>query len=103
MTVNETTQKLVAALREAGASKAMILRAEAAQYDDYLSDSATPITDLYVAARAEGLTQIVERAVNGDFDATEEESNAWAASEDGQATFRELMGPPTHRPWRAGT
>lgn len=91
--MNETTEKLVAALREAGASQAMIANAEAAQYDDYLSDSAFPIMDLVVAARAEGLGQIVDRAINGDFDATKEESDAWAASEDGQAIFRELLQP----------
>lgn len=90
--MNKTTEKLVAALREAGASEAMIRKAEAAQYDDFLSDSAMPINDLVIAARAEGLAQIADRAINGDFDATKEESDAWAASEDGQATFRDLLG-----------
>lgn len=91
--MNETTKKLVAALRLAGASEAMILKAEAAQYDDYLSDSAFPIMDLVIDARREGLVRIVTRAIDGDFDATREESDAWAASEDGQATFNELLGP----------
>jgi hypothetical protein len=31
--------------------------------------------------------------VNGDFDATKEESDAWAASPEGQETFRQLFPP----------
>ncbi len=91
--MNETTQKLVAALRAAGATEVMIRKAEAAQYDDYLADSAFPISDLVNDCRKQGLLAIANRAIDGEFDATKEESDAWAASEDGQAAFRELVQP----------
>jgi hypothetical protein len=33
---------------------------------------------------------MVDRVKDGDFDASKEESDAWAASPDGQETFRQL-------------
>jgi hypothetical protein len=32
-----------------------------------------------------------QRVINGDFDASSEESEAWAESEEGQDTFRRLI------------
>lgn len=68
-----------------------------AYYDDYCSPLAMPIAQLVADCRVAGLNDIAERAINGDFDATEEESDAWAASEEGQATFSELLGQDPQR------
>lgn len=85
-----TTQILAKALREAGAPPAMIRNAENGYYDDYKSDLALPINQLVVDAKKLNLNSIAERAMSGDFDAQDWEAEAWAASEDGQSTFREL-------------
>lgn len=69
------------ALRRAVAPEAMIKKAEANGYNDFLSDSETPISDLVRDCRAAGLTGIMNQAMNGDFDATSEESQAWAKRE----------------------
>lgn len=87
-----TTEKLARALTFAGAPTAMIERARAGYYDDYKSPQAFPIMELVKDAEAAGLTAIAEAAKDGAFDATEEESDAWAASPEGRATFRELLG-----------
>lgn len=72
-----TKDKLAHALREAGAPEAMVNKALAGAYDDYESESATPINELIRDASKHGLSTIVGRAMNGDFDATREEARAW--------------------------
>jgi hypothetical protein len=86
-----TTEKLAKALREAGASLAMIIRAKDGYYDDYRSPLATPMMQLYADLMAEGKRDLAERVAAGEFDATKEEADAWAASPEGQATFREFL------------
>lgn len=72
-----TKDKLAQALREAGAPETMVNKALAGSYDDYESDSATPIVDLVNDATSYGLTTLAGRAMNGDFDSTREEARAW--------------------------
>jgi len=84
------TEKLVAALIEAGAELELLERAKADHFHDYKAESATPCVDLVGALRRAGLEELAKRAMNGEFDATKEESDEWAASPDGQATFRLL-------------
>lgn len=86
-----TAERLAVALEQADAPAAMVARAKAGYYDDYRSPLALPITQLVNDARDAGLPGIVWRAMNGDFDATKAESDAWAKSEDGQAAFRDLL------------
>jgi hypothetical protein len=62
-------EKLAKALTEAGASPAMIEDAKSGRYDDFESDSATPIMDLVRDCRAAGLNDIAKQAMNGAFDA----------------------------------
>ncbi|HEX3412849.1 MAG TPA: hypothetical protein VHT00_14110 [Stellaceae bacterium] len=94
-----TKDKLATALRELGLTN-MADKAEHAWYDDYLSPLDTPIMtlvdDLAVESRkhperSDAILALRSRAMHGDFDATTEESDAWAASEEGQAAFRLLM------------
>jgi len=92
MTDIPTTERLALALIKAGAPPLMIERARAGQYDDYKSPLAMPLTQLVMDARAAGLEDIAQRTIAGEFDATKEEADAWAASPDGQAAFNELLG-----------
>ena len=72
-----TKDKLAAMLKEALAPKWMIDKAKAGGYDDYESQSATPIVDLVRDLKQAGIDWLAERAMNGDFDATKEEAEAW--------------------------
>ena len=72
-----TKEKLAHALEEVGAPSGMIEAALQGAYDDFESDSATPISDLVRDASKHGLTTIVGRAMNSDFDSTREEARAW--------------------------
>ena len=79
----------------------MSLKARGGYYHDFLSPLATPelqlCEDLQKAALAHPLphrTHIMilrQRVINGDFDASHEESDEWAASEEGQDAFRRLI------------
>lgn len=70
----------------------MAARAEAGYYHDYESPLATPCIQLATDLRAVGATELLKRHMNGEFDATLEESDAWAAGPDGQAAFAMLIG-----------
>lgn len=72
-----TKERLVKALREAGAPDVMIKNAETGKYDDFESDNDMPISCLVMDARMAGLGGIVERAIKGEFDASTEEAQAW--------------------------
>ena len=87
----DTAAYLAAALRSAGAPDEMIRRASDGYYHDYLSPLAMPISALVNDATRHGLADITERAKRGDFDATRAEADAWAASPEGQETFRDLI------------
>lgn len=79
-----STERLVAALEQVRAPKAMIVAARAGCYHDFESESATPIHDLVRDARAAGFHAIAQRAIEGEFEATDEESDAWAANQTGE-------------------
>ena len=75
-------------------------KARTGYYHDFLSPLDLPeialINDLGVAAQthpdnAAAIMGLRERVMNGDFDASDEESEAWAASPEGQETFRMLI------------
>lgn len=86
-----STERLVRALIAAGASRELLARARADEFNDYRSPHAAPQHALLAAAQAEGLDSICQAVIAGDFDGTAEESQMWAASPDGQATFAELL------------
>jgi len=98
-----TTVKLARALSGIpGVPRSMIERAIAGHYHDYLSPLAMPelqlVTDLRELARLPAtprnsrplLREMARRVIDGEFDATREESDAWAASPEGRETFRQL-------------
>lgn len=94
--VDQTSERLARALEEHGAPSFMIVAARAGAYGDFTSQSATPETDLYQQAQKYGLTMIAEGVLRGEWDATKEESDAWAASPDGQETLR-MLSPSLRR------
>lgn len=100
-----TKDKLAAALREVGLDD-MADRAATGYYHDFLSPLDFPEMQLeadlsYARDNTDGKNWSVafagqvealrQRVINGDFDASTEESEEWAASEDGQATFDRLV------------
>ena len=91
-----TKDKLAAALTKAGLTD-MATKAAEGYYDDFLSPLAMPMSALMAelaAAGTEPALALRKRVMNGDFDATEEESEAWADSPAGQATMNRLKGDP---------
>lgn len=77
----KTKERLAAALREAGAPAGMVRDAESGKFDDFESESNTPIRDLVAMCSAYGLPGIAARARAGEFDGTREEADAWAAAQ----------------------
>lgn len=73
----KTKEKLASALTVANAPLAMIEDALKGKYDDFESDSPTPIVDLVKDCKMFGLEDMAKRAMNGEFDGTKEESQAW--------------------------
>lgn len=83
----KTKEKLAGILNEAGAPIGMVVAASDGEYDDFESKSPTPINDLVRDCRKYGLNDIATRAMNGEFDATKEESQEWMERE-GKDLFR---------------
>ena len=72
-----TKENLALALAEADAPEWMVKNARNGQYDDFESQVPNPIMTLVNDCRGVGLEAVAKRAMNGDFDATKEESEAW--------------------------
>ena len=88
-----STEKLVKALEDAHAPVYLIDRAKRNLYHDFKSLSGTPIIDLVNDLTEAGLTQLADRARDGEFDAGKEEAEEWAASEEGKRTIKKLGKP----------
>lgn len=87
-----TKDRLAAELRKIGL-EAMATAAAAGYYDDFLAWIDLPINqlvaDLTLAGSQEAMA-LRARVIDGDFDATAEESEAWANSPEGQQAFSKL-------------
>lgn len=83
-----TKDRLATELESASAPDWMIKNARNGQYDDFESSCPNPIMRLVSDARTAGLDAIATRAVDGEFDATEDEAEAWFQRE-GKDLFRE--------------
>ena len=107
----ESTDRLVEALRAAGLNE-MANKAATGYYHDFVSPLDTPSVqlahDLRTFAEAPSLSElrrlavrtVLARHMNGEFDATKEESDAFAASQEGRETFAHLLNPEVRH--RAG-
>ena len=102
-----TTLKLAKALGEIpGVPQDMIKRAADGYYHDFLSPLAFPetqlVADLRVLASAPVtprdsrslLRKMAQQVIDGEFDASPEESKAWAGSPEGREVFADFAGPP---------
>ena len=90
-----TIGKLVAALiaEDDPQLNQVIINARKGHYHDYLSPHVGPLVQLAADLRhIGGHADLISRVIDGEFDATKEESDRWALSEDGQDTFRMLLG-----------
>jgi hypothetical protein len=76
-----TTEKLALALEKINAPAEMIRAARAGRYDDFKSESTTPILDLMRDLKKIGALGLATRALKGEFDATKEEADAWYEKE----------------------
>jgi hypothetical protein len=88
-----TKDILAKALREAGLEE-MAKRAEEAYYHDFLSPLDFPEMRLAADLAAIGTPAAMalrERHMNGEFDASKEESDEWAKSAEGQEVFGRLV------------
>jgi hypothetical protein len=88
-----TKDLLAGELRKAGLEE-MATQAAAGYYHDYLSPLPTPSMQLANDLEAVGTPAALAlrtRHLDGEFDASDEEADAWAESPDGQATFKELL------------
>lgn len=66
-------------------------KAKEGYYSDYDSPLVTPCIQLVKDLESLGLNELADRARNGEFEATEEESNAWYERE-GRAIALEVTG-----------
>lgn len=72
----------------------MASKAATGYYHDFLSPLDLPVMQLAADLAQAGTPAALalwQRAINGEFDATLEESDEWATSADGQATFDALV------------
>lgn len=97
------TKDMLAAALTAVELTDMAARAATGYYHDFLSPLDMPetelVNDLTVAAQTgkgigkAAILELRKRVINGDFDASKEESDEWAKSPEGQATFGKLLKP----------
>jgi hypothetical protein len=92
--VTHTKDILAGALAKAGLPE-MAAKAATGYYHDYLSPLPMPevqlVQDLYDVGTPAAML-LRERAMEGEFDASTEESDEWAASPEGQEAFAQLTG-----------
>jgi hypothetical protein len=87
-----TKDRLADTLRQAELPE-LAERAAAGEFDDFQSVHPFPqimLAGLLVDAGTDQALALRARLLDGEFDATDEEADAWAESDEGQETFREL-------------
>ena len=77
----KTKERLTQDLEKANAPAKMIEWARNGFYDDYESPIAFPIQQLAADAKSVGLDDIAKKAMNGEYDGTEQESLDWMKNE----------------------
>ncbi len=92
--MTERTSQLLANELKAAGLHEMARKAEADYYHDFKSPLDLPELQLESDLRTVGTPAAMalrKRVINGDFDADLAESEAWANSDDGKATFDRLV------------
>lgn len=72
-----TKDRLATALEKAEAPADMTARARDGYYDELDGPLTAPMMQLVMDARVEGLEDIAQRALAGDFNATQDEWDVW--------------------------
>lgn len=88
-----TREKLAIALTGINAPADMVERARRGYYDDYLSELAAPIATLVSDLRELGTAAALvlsQRAMEGEFDGTLAEAEAWASTPEAEELKRKL-------------
>jgi len=95
-----TRDRLAAELRTVAAQaspenaakyEALAVRAATGEFDDFSDAHACPITQLHTELTAAGFRKFALRVACGEFDATKEESDEWAATPEAQSIFSKLL------------
>lgn len=88
-----TTERLALALEALGDPRLVDLIANARRglYDDFKTTLPFPQITLVYELRALGHSEFARRVIDGEFDATMEESMAWSESQEGRAAMQELL------------
>lgn len=73
----KTKEKLARVLREAGL-KRLAVNAMNGIYDEFETPLALPLTTLVGELRAAGREDLAQRVIDGEWDCTREEADAWA-------------------------
>lgn len=89
-----SSERLARVLADNGL-QALAIRAMQDEFHDFQSPHELPEFTLVAELRKVGAEEMAQRVIDGEFDATKEESDAWAASPDGQAAMAEF--PPELR------
>lgn len=88
--MTDTKTRLTAELRKVAAQckpdraaqyEALAIRAATGEFDDYADVHVCGPTALYIELRNMGAFKFADRVANGEFDASPEESEAWARSQ----------------------
>lgn len=97
--MDASTQKLIQALQAANDAKLqpIIEKARSNTYHEFKTELMFPIRQLVEDLNQVGYEQLAQRAMNGEFDATEKEAREWSRSAEGQATFAELVKPQSRK------
>jgi len=92
-TSERLAQALEAELRTTHDTRLELLigRARDGFYDDFKSDLPNPQQALVYDLRTLGHFKFAQRVIDGEFDATMEEAEAWANSPEGQAAYAGLL------------
>lgn len=75
----------------------MVKKARNGYYDDYESELATPCIQLVVDLTKHGYKEMAQSAMDGEWDGTLEEGQAWMKSEEGQEAQMEMIGQIVHK------
>jgi hypothetical protein len=97
--MDASTQKLIQALEAADDPKLqpIIEKARSNAYHEFKTELMFPIRQLVEDLNRAGHKQLAQQAMDGNFDATEEEAREWSRSAEGQATFAELVKPQSRK------
>jgi hypothetical protein len=89
-----TKDRLAEELVRIGAPDLMVERARGGKYDDFLSDLAMPIYQLcaeLVDLGGNAAIALRDRVMNGEFDSSREEAEAWGRSPEGAEALGRLL------------